>query len=188
VSLDPLGALRAVIEAISESGASYAVIGAVARNAWAPPRATTDLDCAVSVDAAGYASLLDALARRGFSVRKTVVADPNDSVPDVVLLDNPTMLVRRTDLLVAKTPFERDAVAQAVSRDVGATCRVVRPEHLVVYKLIANRPRDIADAEEVVRTRDLAGQPFDLELVRRWAVDWGVDVALDDLLRRVRTG
>jgi hypothetical protein len=57
-----------------------------------------------------------------------------------------------------------------------------------VYKLIANRPRDIADAQEVVRTRDLAGQPFDLELVRRWAVDWGVDVALDDVLRRVRTG
>jgi hypothetical protein len=185
VSLDPLGALRAVVEAAAEAGASYAVIGAVARNAWAPPRATTDLACAVSVDAAGYAALLAALRRRGFSVRKTVVADPSDPIPDVVLLDNPAMLVRRTDLLIAKTPFERDAVAQAVARDVGVICRVVRPEHLVIYKLIAHRPRDLADAEEVVRTRALAREPIDVEVARRWAEEWGVDEALDDLLHRV---
>jgi hypothetical protein len=180
-----LGALRAVVEAAAEAGTPYAVIGAVARNAWAPPRATTDLDCAVSVDAPGYGTLLAALGRRGFSVRRTVVADPSDPIPDVVLLDNPGMLVRRTDLLIAKTPFERDAVAQAVACDIGVSCRVVRPEHLVVYKLIAHRPRDLADAEEVIRTRALAREPIDVDVVRRWAAEWGVGDAFDDLLRRV---
>jgi hypothetical protein len=175
-----------LVEAVQEVGAGYAVVGAVARNAWAPPRATADLDCAVSVNPRSYPVLVDALARRGFTIRKTVTADPSDQVPDVVLLDNPAMLVRRLDLLIAKTPFEFDAIAQAVPRDIGVACRIVLPEHLVVYKLIAHRPRDLADAEEVVRTRALAGEPLDLELARRWAIEWGVEGALDALLRSAR--
>jgi hypothetical protein len=53
---------------------------------------------------------------------------------------------------------------------------------------IAHRPRDIADLEEVIRTRALAGDPLDLELVRRWAREWGVEQALDDLLRSTHSG
>jgi hypothetical protein len=186
MSRDPLGALRALIDALGEVGAAYAVIGAVARNAWAPPRATADLDCAVSVEGGQFAELLRALTRRGFSVRRTVVADPTDPLPDVVLLDHPGMLVRRTDLLIAKTPFEREAVSEALQRDIGIACRVVRPEHLIVYKLIAHRPRDLADVEEIIRTRAMAREPVDLEVVRRWGVEWGVDAALDALLAQLR--
>jgi hypothetical protein len=185
VTLDPLGALRAAIDAATEAGVSYAVIGALARNAWAPPRATTDVDLALMVDPAGYARLLSALAARGFSVKRTIVADPGDPIPDVVLLDNPRALVHRTDLLIAKTPFEFEAVVEAVSHDIGVTCRIVRPEHLVVYKLIAHRPRDLADAEDVIRTRELAGAPVDLDVVRRWAVEWGVEGQLDAVLARL---
>ena len=187
MTLDPLGALRAAIEAATEVGVSYAVIGAVARNAWAPPRATTDFDLALMADSKGYAKLLSALAARGFSVKQTIAAEPGDGIPDVVLLDNPTALVHRTDLLIAKTPFEREAVREAVVRDIGVACRIVRPEHLVVYKLIAHRPRDLADAEDVIRTRQLAGEPVDLDVVRRWSVEWGVDGQLDALLARMAT-
>jgi len=42
-------ALRATVAACETVQANYAVIGGVARNAWAPPRATTDLDLAVFV-------------------------------------------------------------------------------------------------------------------------------------------
>ncbi len=185
MTLDPLDALRAAIDAATEAGASYAVIGALARNAWAPPRATTDFDLALVVDRGAYARLLSALAARGFSVKQTIAADPDDPIPDVVLLDNPLALVHRTDLLIAKTPFEFEAVLEAVSRDIGVTCRIVRPEHLVVYKLIAHRPRDLADVEDVLRTRELAGEPVDLDVVRRWAAEWGVDGQLDALLARM---
>jgi hypothetical protein len=182
---DPLDALRAAIDAATEAGASYAVIGAMARNAWAPPRATSDFDLALVVDAEAYGRLIAALAARGFSVKQTIAADPDDPIPDVVLLDNPRALVHRTDLLIAKTPFEVEAVHEAVSHDIGVTCRIVRPEHLVVYKLIAHRPHDLDDAEDVMRTRQLAGEAVDLEVVRRWAVEWGVDGHLDALLARM---
>lgn len=179
---DPLGALLAAIEAATEVNVAYALIGAAARNAWAPPRATSDFDLALIVDPDGYARLLAALAARGFSVRQAISAEPDDEIPDVVLLDNPETLVHRIDLLVAKSSFEREAVAEAVPRDIGITCRIVRPEHLIVYKLIAHRPRDLADAEDVIRTRELAGEPVDLDVVRRWAVEWGVEGFLDTLL------
>lgn len=185
MTADPLGALRALVDAANEVDAAYAIIGAVARNAWAPPRATADLDCAVSVDSVIYMALIEALARRGFTIRNTVTAEPGDPIPDVVLLDHPEMVVRRVDLLVSKTSFEREAVAQAVPRDIGVRCRVVRAEHLVVYKLIAHRPRDLADVEEILKTRRLAEDPVDLSVVRRWAAEWGATSTLDKLLEQL---
>src|SRR5258706_16289201 len=41
---DPFALLGDAGAACDEAGIAYAVIGAVARNAWAPPRATADLD------------------------------------------------------------------------------------------------------------------------------------------------
>jgi hypothetical protein len=186
MSDDLLALLREAVRACEEARVAYAVIGAVARNAWAPPRATTDLDLAVAVDVGAYRALLSALAAAGLSVTRTVSAEEQETVPDVILLRAASGIVRRLDLLVAKTDFEREAIAEAVTLDLGSPCRVVRAEHLVVYKLVANRTRDLADAEEVLRTRSLAGEPVDLDRVRRWAREWEVEDRLDALLRRVR--
>jgi len=133
-------ALRATVRACEAVQAGYAVIGAVARNAWAPPRATTDLDIAVFVTVDVYESLIRELAAYGFEPQQAVTATPDDVLPDVVLLRRSTGTVRRLDLLVAKSAFEMEAIDQAVVVDIGIPCRVVRPEHLIVYKLIAGRP------------------------------------------------
>jgi len=144
-------ALQVTISACEAANATYAVIGGVARNAWAPPRATADLDLAVSVSPEVYESLLRELAACGFQKQQAVAAAVDDALPDVVLLRRPTGTVRRLDLLIAKSPFEREAIERAVVVDIGLPCRVVRPEHLIVYKLIAGRPRDLGDAEDVGR-------------------------------------
>jgi hypothetical protein len=68
-----------------------------------------------------------------------------------------------------------------VLKDIGAHCSVVRPEHLIVYKLIAGRPRDVADAEDVARTCALGGAPLDWSLIERWAAEWGVEDRLERL-------
>ncbi|MGH7855967.1 MAG: hypothetical protein ACREQY_01465 [Candidatus Binatia bacterium] len=182
---EPLALLREVAEACRLARVEYAFIGAVARNAWAPPRATTDLDVALSAGRAAYESLLAEFRTRGFAVLRTVVADASDDLPDLVLLKAPRGPVRRVDLMIAKTPFEREAVSSAVPVDLGTDCRVVRPEHLIVYKLIAGRPHDIGDVEEVLRTRRLAGEEPDLDLVRRWAAEWDVEQRLDEILGRL---
>lgn len=175
-------ALTATVRACDAVKAAYAVIGGVARNAWAPPRATTDLDLAIFVTPDVYDSLIGELASVGFQPQSSASAETNDALPDVVLLRRPTGIVRRLDLLVAKTPFEKEAIEQAVVVDVGVPCRVVRPEHLIVYKLIAGRPRDLGDAEDVSRTRQAAGEPVDFTVVRKWANEWAVEDRLDRLV------
>jgi len=94
-------------------------------------------------------------------------------------------VVRRLDLLIAKSAFEREAIGSAVVVDLGVDCLVARPEHLVVYKLIAGRPRDLGDAEDILRTRKIAGEPVDLSTVRRWAREWEVESRLEDILARL---
>lgn len=179
----PADALSEVVAACRSAEVDYAVIGAVARNAWAAPRATTDLDLAVAVTIQSYAKLVSALSGCGFHPDRSVTAEGDDPLPDVVLLRRATGTVRRLDLLIAKSEFEEEAIRQARTLDLGVSCRVVRPEHLIVYKLIASRPRDLADAQEVARTQELGGNPVDFALVRRWASEWKVEHRLDDLLR-----
>jgi hypothetical protein len=52
--------LARVVRALAAAGVRYALIGAAARNAWAPPRLTTDLDVAVIGEGAEYAQVKDA--------------------------------------------------------------------------------------------------------------------------------
>ncbi|MCW5892863.1 MAG: hypothetical protein KIT14_20310 [bacterium] len=183
---DPLALLRDAGAACAEAAIRHAVIGAVARNAWATPRATADLDLAAIVpDRAACDRLVAALAARGIAVRRTA-GDAADDVPDLLRLERPTGIVRRLDILPAKTPFEVEAVTLAVLADLGCSARVVTPEHLIVYKLIAGRPHDLEDIVEVIRTRELDGRPIDEGLVRRWATEWDIVERLEDVLGRDR--
>ena len=43
--------------------------------------------------------------------------------------------------------------------------RTCSAEHLVVYKLVAARPRDLIDMDGIVRRQ---GTRLDVELIRRW--------------------
>lgn len=185
MSDSPTDTLAAVVAACEATSTKYAVIGAVARNAWAPPRATTDLDLAVSVTTEGYDALLEGLAECGFEPRQSVRAESLDSLPDVVLLRRPIGTVRRLDLLLAKSAFELEAIERAAMVDIGVTCRVVQPEHLIVYKLIAGRPRDLGDAEDVARTQSLAGRSLDLTTIRKWAHEWSIEDRLETLLAQL---
>ncbi|HZP41966.1 MAG TPA: hypothetical protein VFD84_10720 [Candidatus Binatia bacterium] len=181
---DPFALLRDAGAACREAGVAYAVIGAVARNAWASPRATADVDLAAVIPSRVVCDrLVAALSARGF-VAVQVAGGEDDEPPDLLRLERPTGVVRRLDVLVAKTAFEREAVSSAVPFDLGGMHPVVGPEHLVVYKLIAGRPQDLEDAAEVVRTRALDGRPIAEDVVRRWAAAWDVADRLDELLRR----
>lgn len=79
-------------------------------------------------------------------------------------------------------------MTRAVAVDLGGPSRVVTPEHLVVYKLIAGRPHDLDDVVEVIRTRALDGQPVGEAALRGWAREWDVLERLDEVLRRIREG
>src|SRR5207245_6124472 len=108
-----LGVVLAAVErAVGERG--YAIIGAVARNAWAPPRATTDLDLTVSARDGTLEAIEDALRAVGYRRVRQQQADPSEPLPDIVIFRSEEPALRPVDLLVAKTAFEEEVLRPAV--------------------------------------------------------------------------
>lgn len=170
-----LDVLGAVGDAAGNPGA-FAIIGAVARNAWAPPRATTDLDLTVLGDADLLTRVDAALAGLGYRTVRDQRADPADDLPDIKILRREDAELRQVDILVAKTPFEEEVLRRAVLVEVGSIeVPVATPEDLIVYKLLADRPRDREDVRAVVRTQARSGRPLDWDHVERWARFWRIE-------------
>ena len=159
--------LRDAVQAFASAGVHSALIGGSARNLYAPPRATRDVDFALEVASAEHFERLEsALGLHGYTARTVVRSDEDDPLPDVAIFVDDDG--HRIDVLVAKTPFERDALRRARPRSVliGETVHVATLEDLIVYKLIAGRTRDVADIEEMVETQRLGGTEPDWEYVR----------------------
>ncbi|MGE0790243.1 MAG: nucleotidyl transferase AbiEii/AbiGii toxin family protein [Sandaracinaceae bacterium] len=170
------------IESLAEAGLEHALMGGGARNAYAEPRATKDVDFVVAVDPSRLRTLRDALARRGFSESTRVGGD--DPVPDLVLFRDAEG--RRIDLLFAHTDFERSALARRNPRELAehVVVPVVTPEDLIVYKILADRPQDRVDIQDVVRAVEARGGIVDWTYVEGWCDAWEVG----ERLARVRAG
>jgi predicted nucleotidyltransferase len=161
---------------LSSSNGGFALIGAWARNAWAPPRATTDLDLVVRADLDTLRMLTEALERRRYHAVRSQRVDSADDLPDIEIFRTADEDLRQVDLLLAKTDFEAQALARAVLVDIsGLKVPVVTPEDLVVYKLLAHRTRDRDDVRAVIRTQMRTTRPFDWNHVERWSAFWGIE-------------
>jgi predicted nucleotidyltransferase len=166
--------LSALIDSAGARG-SVALIGAVARNAWAPPRATTDLDVAIAASSDVIESVQRALTALGYEQVRSHRADPEDALADLVVLRAPKGGLRQVDLLVAKTAFESEVLRRAVLVEIGGvSAPVATPEDLIVYKLVADRARDRDDISAILRTQSRAGREIDWAYVERWAGFWSV--------------
>jgi hypothetical protein len=163
-------ALDRVARLLARADVAYAVIGAHAVNAWLEPRLTADLDLTVEAGRDPMARLRRLMHAEGYRVSREHGADL-PSGPDFVRFtsaDGALML----ELQAAKTEFQRELIRRAVGR-----LRIATVEDLIVMKLIANRPKDRADLDGLVRLEGI-----DWSYVERWAAEWEVV----ELLRRVR--
>jgi hypothetical protein len=169
------------IATLDGAGVTWAVMGGCARNAYAEPRATRDVDFVVEADSARFQALERALRSAGFE-RATTVDEPGELVPDLVLYRDAGG--RRIDVLFAHTAFERSALSRrtTLSPLLGSKAHVVSPEDLVVYKLIADRPQDRADIAAVVEAQRARGIDLDWSYVEHWCDEW----ELTDRLAKTR--
>jgi Nucleotidyltransferase of unknown function (DUF6036) len=143
-------AIRDITRALELLKIEYAVVGGIANAVWGEPRATIDVDVTVAVDEDDLPTTVPAIAR-GFRVP---VPDPVAFVQQTRVLPLDTADGVRIDVIFALLPFELDAIRRA--RDVtiaDRTVHVVTPEDLILMKIISERPRDVADAEAIVRRR-----------------------------------
>lgn len=151
--------LTALALALDGAGVPYAVIGGIAAIVRGIPRHTNDVNVAVMGGTTDAASLLERFRSVGIDAR----------IPDAVEFADKNqvlLLVHRgtgtpLDVSLAWLPFEEEAIRMAESVSVeSCTTRVVRPEHLLIYKAIAWRERDREDIRRLIERYD-ATLPWD---------------------------
>jgi hypothetical protein len=174
---------RSLLEALKETQIPFAFIGALAATAWGRPRSTNDMDLVVLCDDQSFARLRAALEQRDFSMGKGVGAlDSSDVLPDIAVFWAGPPPQTRLDVFIAKLAFEREVIATARSAIVlGEEVPTASPEAMLIYKLLANRPKDDLDVEGIIRVRKMAGHRLDWAFLERWADDWGIRDRLEKL-------
>ena len=179
-----LDALRALRDGLQALGVPWMIIGGVAVIAHGVPRYTADVDATVSAPDEPLERIFDVFARQ------RVVARIDGAL--AFARERQVLLLRHEpsgvdlDVSLAWLPFEIEALRRSEVRDFGGvTIRIPRPDDLVIYKLVASRPRDLEDVERLLL---LHGPSLDLQhiavTVREFA-DALEDPARIDALERL---
>jgi hypothetical protein len=171
-------AARDVLSLLDAAGIRACVIGALAVHRWGEPRATSDADFSALALYGDEGPVVDLLLSH-FEPRR----------PDAreFAFANRVLLVKTrdgvdVDVALAAFPFEVEALEAASSWEIvpGVSLRTCPAEHLVVYKLVAARGRDLVDLEGIVRRQR---QRLDVDRIRRWGRIFAELKEEPDLLR-----
>jgi hypothetical protein len=177
-----LNVLTHVWTILADTGVPAAVMGGVAVTAWRRIRATHDVDLLIDLDNSRFAEVFKSLDKGG--VHRKHVA-PFIAVGETrfiqFLYDLPALETDiRVDLLLADSPFQQQALVRAVEprSSLGRGIRVISCEDLILFKLLAGRIIDRADAAYLLRVnRD----ELDLAHIDKWAKSLAVEEAFKDI-------
>lgn len=143
-------AVHDITQVLESLGIEYAVIGGIANAIWGEPRATIDVDVTVFVREEDLPTTVPAIGA-GF---RPAISDPLAFVQQTRVLPLDTADGVRIDVIFALLPFELDAIRRACAVSIaGRMVNVVTAEDLVLMKIISERPRDVSDAEAILRRR-----------------------------------
>jgi hypothetical protein len=143
-------AIQAITEVLESLHIEYAIVGGIANAVWGEPRATIDVDVTIAVEDSELGDTIQAIGRHF----RSPVSDASAFVRHTRVLPLDTAEGVRIDVIFALLPFELDAIHRARKLTVAdRIVAVVSPEDLVLMKIISDRPRDLADAEAILRRR-----------------------------------
>ena len=167
-------------------GFRWAVVGGLALGVRAEPRQTRDVDLAIVVsDDRDAEHLVRALTGRGFRYldEGAVIEQTATKRLATVRLQPPTGegLPVVVDLLFHSSGIEKEVVAAADELEVlpGLRLRVATRGHLIALKVLAGRPQDIADTDNLLRVagpKDIAIAREALDLIERRGCHRGKDL------------
>jgi hypothetical protein len=166
-------AVSALATLLGGLGIRAVLFGALAANRYrAETRTTADVDLLLRDAGPGRDALQRALVGAGWSVAWMA--------PDRAILRARHPQLGLADLIIAGTDYEQTAIERArrETLDGGPAIDCLAPEDVIVFKLIASRPQDLADVEAIVA----ANTPLDTEYLESWAEAWDVL----DAWRRIR--
>lgn len=147
---------------------NFALIGGLSVAAWGAVRATQDIDFLVDCEPSPIGdldlrkTLEKYLKRRGCRVEWRV-GDYDDPIPLLLRLEVPRAYGKLgADILWAHKRWQRDALERSIIVTVSRRrLRVLHPADLILLKLDAGGPQDLADVEGL-----LANPPPQLNLAR----------------------
>lgn len=125
------------------------VIGGVAYAVWGQPRSTDDVDGVILAWDQDIPQLLQCARRLGLESRLPK-AEEYARKSKMLLLRHQASGTK-LDISLAWSPFESEAISRSHSIGwQGFSFPVIGPEDLIIFKLVASRPQDLADIDKLL--------------------------------------
>jgi len=141
----------------------FALTGALALSALSQPRATRDIDILISLEKEKVKRFAEWLKySKEYRLAKHHTGRPKDRIKDLIELPAGNTWV---DIIVASSEVEEEAISTGLSINafIGVKLKVVRPEYLIILKLLAGSDQDYLDSAY------LWNESIDKKLVRKMA-------------------
>ena len=172
-----LGALLAARRVLDRAKVPYALCGGLAANLYRQEvRATMDVDLTIIVSPARLADLVDDFRAAGWRAesywrRAELLRLSHDRLP-------------RVDCLLAMTDYEQSAIRRAATVTIEhRRLRVLTPEDLIVFKLIAGRARDYEAVAAILHARR---KRLDEKYITGWLTEFGIAERWEKALEEAR--
>jgi hypothetical protein len=178
-----MGALTRASAALEQAHVPLAIMGGVAVSIWRHARATKDVDLLVGLKADDVNQLMPQLFRAGIHPKRLPPVIEIDDVHIVPLTCQPTetLLDIRIDLLLAESQFQQQALERAIPAELdppNQAIRVLTCEDLILFKLLAGRVIDRADAAFLLRENR---EELDFEHLSHWSRSLNVEANFHEI-------
>lgn len=160
----------------------YAIMGGIAVRAHGLPRPTFDVDFVLAVPRERLAELFGAIEEAGYTVPDPYRGGWVDSVGGMPLFKVRLFLEGRgidADVFLMENDFQREVMSRRILEDVeGKPVQLITAEDLILFKLLAGRPRDLLDIQDILFMQGQVDEAY----MRRWAGLLGVSGQLEQAL------
>lgn len=175
--------LHDLVRLLEDLALPYAIMGGWAVRTHGLPRATYDVDVTVTIDRDELPSLFERIESLGYDVGDQYHGGWLDSVAEMSLFKASTFVDGRTlvaDIFLAENEFQAAFMERRVRGHIdGLPAWLITPEDLILLKLIANRPRDLADVLDVMA--------MNVELDRAYIEHWATLLRVTQRWQRALT-
>jgi hypothetical protein len=176
--------LRDFVSLFDRLGLPYAVMGGLAVRVYGIPRPTYDVDFTVAIARERLAELYRAITDAGYTVPEQYESGWIDQVAGMPVVKSRFYFEGTAvdvDIFIAESAYQESLMSRRARHKLDDwLVWLVSPEDLILLKLIAHRPRDLADVGDVLF---MQGQ-LDETYLRRWAASLGVAAGLEEALTR----
>ncbi len=174
--------LRDIAEIFERLELPYAVIGGIAVRAYGIPRPTFDVDFTLAASREKLPEVYAAVEDKGYTIPESYQTGWVDSVAGMPLVKFRFYIQDQgvdADIFLAETAYQRELLnRRRLIETPDGNCWLASPEDLILLKLLASRPRDLVDVQDVLFTQ---GQ-LDEAYMQTWATRLGVEETLRDAL------